>query len=93
MNVNCLSHIALIKAFKPNLARGAGGSIVNVSSIAGLLGVSVRTGYSASKFGIIGFSKAIRAELAKDNIKVLCVYPGFVQTNISKAACSGVFGQ
>ena len=60
MNVNCLSPIALIKGFLPKfLKQKDGAQIVNVLSVAGQLGVPVRSYYSASKFGLDGFGKAI----------------------------------
>ena len=62
LNTNFLSHIALIKGFLPLIGKSKG-TIVNVSSIAGLLGTGCRTTYSASKFAISGFSKALRAEV------------------------------
>ncbi len=86
MNTNFMSHIALIKAFMPQLSK-AKGTIVNVSSEAGLLGVGCRTMYCASKFAITGFSKALRAEVKP--VKVIMVYPGFIQTNISVNAFAG----
>ena len=98
MNTNCLSHIALIKAFLPLLKRtakeGRGyGRIVNISSLAGLMGVSVRTCYSASKFGIGGFSRSLRTEVKQYGIKVQMMYPGYVQTNVSKNAQIGKPGE
>jgi len=62
MNTNCLGHIALVKGFLPLLQKSQG-QVVDVSSIAGLVGVTFRTCYSASKFGISGFSQALRAEV------------------------------
>ena len=98
ININCLSHIALIKAFLPLLKnsfkQGRGyGQIINVSSLAGLVGVSVRTAYSASKFGISGFSRALRSEIKKDKVKVQMIYPGYVQTNISINSYTGKIGE
>ena len=77
MNTNFTSHIALIKAFTPQL-QASKGSIVNVSSVAGLLGAGCRTTYSASKFAIAGFAKALRAEMAEDGVKVINIYPGYI---------------
>ena len=75
INTNCLSHIALIKAFLPLLKRchkedRGHARIINISSLAGLMGVGVRTCYAASKFGISGFSRALRSEVKKDGIMV-----------------------
>ena len=59
MNVNCLSPIALIKGFLPKLIDNGGGQIVNVLSVAGTVGVPIRAYYSASKYALDGFGKAI----------------------------------
>jgi short-subunit dehydrogenase len=58
------------------------GSIVAVSSLAGLIGVPGRTAYSASKFAITGFFEALRAELQGAGVSVTTAYPGVVTTNI-----------
>ena len=89
MNVNCLSPIALIKGFLPRLIESGAGQVVNVLSVAGTVGVPVRAYYSASKFALDGFGKAIAGELTAHNINVLQVYPGYVKTNISMNAMIG----
>lgn len=66
--------------------RGSGGTIVNISSGSGLVGLPVRTMYSSSKFGLAGFGEALRPEVAGHNIQVVNAYPGYVKTNISKNA-------
>lgn len=60
--------------------RAHGGRIVNISSIGGRIAVPHMAAYSASKFGLTGFSDAIRAELARDNIFVTTVTPGMMRT-------------
>jgi len=92
MTTNTIAPIALCKAFLPALKQ-AKGQIVNVSSLAGLVGVSVRTVYSGSKFALTGFSKALRSEVKPHGISVSMIYPGYVQTNISNNACTGVHGE
>ena len=66
------------------LRQGKTPAIVNISSIAGKRGIPARSEYSASKFAVQGFSEALRAELAKDDIDVLVVNPGLTQTNFSQ---------
>ena len=72
------------------LMKERGGYIVNVSSIAGFIGVFGYTDYAAAKFGVIGFSEALRSELKRYNIavSVLCPpdtdTPGFVEENKTK---------
>lgn len=80
-----------IAALLPHL-RARGGAILNVSSVAGLIGVYGYTDYSASKFGLIGFSEALRQELKPDgvSVQVLCPpdtdTPGFANENREKPA-------
>lgn len=72
------------RAFLPLLKQGTTPAIVNISSVVGKRALPARSLYSASKFAVMGFSEAIRAELAKDGIDVLVVSPGLTQTNFSK---------
>jgi short-subunit dehydrogenase len=68
----------------PLLKEGTTPAIVNISSIAAKRGIPARSEYSASKFAVHGFSEALRAELAKDDIDVIVVNPGLTQTNFSQ---------
>lgn len=63
----------------PHLKAGGGGSIVNLSSIAGRLGFPLRSHYSAAKWGVIGFTKSLAIELGPFNIRVNAVLPGVVE--------------
>jgi short-subunit dehydrogenase len=72
------------RACLPLLKAGVTPAIVNVSSVVGKRALPARSLYSASKFAVMGFSEAIRAELAKDGIDVLVVSPGLTRTNFSK---------
>lgn len=56
--------------------------IINISSIAGIMGNPTISGYNASKFGVRGFSEALFKELRYDGIKVTCVFPGSIDTNL-----------
>jgi NAD(P)-dependent dehydrogenase (short-subunit alcohol dehydrogenase family) len=62
----------------PMLKAAGGGSIVNLSSVAGRLGFPLRTAYSATKFGVIGLTETWAMELGPDNIRVNAVLPGIV---------------
>ncbi len=64
------------------------GSIVGVSSIAGIIGLPARTGYSASKFAMNGFLQSLRTENLKKKLHVLVAYPGFTASNIRTTSLS-----
>jgi NAD(P)-dependent dehydrogenase (short-subunit alcohol dehydrogenase family) len=70
----------LISQVVPEMRLWGGGRIVNISSIGGKVAVPHMAPYSASKFALTGFSDAIRAELARDNIRVTTVTPGMMRT-------------
>ena len=72
------------KAALPLMSRSGGGSIVNISSVAGLKGIAGMTGYCASKGGVRLFTKALALECAqqKNNIRVNSVHPGAIETPI-----------
>ena len=70
----------LISRIIPEMRMWGGGRIVNISSIGGKVAVPHLAPYSASKFALTGFSDAIRAELARDNIHVTTVAPGMMRT-------------
>ncbi len=85
VQVNLLGTARLTKAFLPHLLRGKEGFIVNVASMAGLVGAPGMSAYVASKFGVVGFSEALHAELgSRLGVGVVC--PTFVRTNIVKDA-------
>ena len=84
--VDLLAPIALTQALLPFMVRAGGGRIVAIASVAGLVGVPLRTGYCAAKHGLVGYHDALRAETEHLGIKVLVVSPGSVRTNVAKNA-------
>ena len=60
------------------------GSIINISSVSGLMGNAGQTNYSASKAGIVGLTKSVAKELAPRGIRCNAVAPGFIATDMTK---------
>jgi NAD(P)-dependent dehydrogenase (short-subunit alcohol dehydrogenase family) len=80
MRLHFWAAFELISQIVPEMRTWGGGRIVNISSIGGKVAVPHLAPYSASKFAVTGFSDAIRAELARDNIHVTTVAPGMMRT-------------
>ena len=76
------------KAFLPHLIASGNGHVVNISSMFGLFGVQGQAPYNAAKFGVRGFTEALRQEmkLAGHPVKVTCVHPGYIKTDIARNA-------
>lgn len=83
MNVNLSSAMELTAELLPLMIREQSGSIINVSSVWGVTGGSCEVHYSASKAGLIGFTKALAKEVGASNIRVNCVAPGFIETEMN----------
>lgn len=83
IDINQVSVFLGMKAVIPSMKRAGGGSIINISSTAGLVGVPQALGYTASKFAVRGMTKAAAIELAADNIRVNSVHPGLVRTPLT----------
>jgi NAD(P)-dependent dehydrogenase (short-subunit alcohol dehydrogenase family) len=81
MRINLWGSVWCTHAALPHL-KASQGSIVAVSSLAGLIGVPGRTAYSASKFAMAGFFEALRIELKPAGVSVTTAYPGVVDTRI-----------
>jgi short-subunit dehydrogenase len=91
MQVNYMGAVYCTCHALPHL-RASGGRIVGVASLAGMVGVPTRTGYSASKHAMRGFFDSLRIELDGSGVTVTMIYPGFVSTGIRENA-SGPDGQ
>ena len=84
--VDLLAPIALTQALLPLMVARKRGRLAFISSIAGKVGVPMRTAYSAAKFGLLGYADALRAELSVHNIEVHGIAPGSIRTNVSRNA-------
>lgn len=80
VEVNQVSVFLGMKAVLASMTRAGGGSIVNVSSVAGLAGSVGATAYAASKFAVTGMTKVAAKELASRGIRVNSVHPGLIDT-------------
>jgi len=63
----------------PLIKKAGGGSIINLSSIAGRFGFAMRTPYSAAKWAVVGFTQSLAAEAGPDKVRVNCIQPGIVE--------------
>ncbi|WP_251612305.1 elongation factor P 5-aminopentanone reductase [Pumilibacter muris] len=80
VSVDLLGTIYVCKAFSPDMVSNRFGRIVNIASVWGICGAAMETVYSAAKAGVIGFTKALAAELAPSLITVNAISPGFIDT-------------
>lgn len=85
-DVNVLGVIQTTREALPAMMRQRSGHVINMSSVAGLVGAPTYTAYAASKFAVRGFSEALRREVAPWGIKVSVVYPGGVKTEFASHA-------
>jgi NAD(P)-dependent dehydrogenase (short-subunit alcohol dehydrogenase family) len=81
LGVNVASQFHCARHAVPMLKAAGGGSIINLSSIAGRLGFTMRSPYSASKWAVIGFTKSLAVELGESNIRVNAILPGHVDSD------------
>jgi NADP-dependent 3-hydroxy acid dehydrogenase YdfG len=82
INVNCLGLLYCTHATLPIMGEAGGGHIVNVSSVAGRQASLGSAVYNMTKFGVVAFSEALRQEVLHANVRVTCVEPGFVETEL-----------
>ncbi len=81
IETNFMGMVNLTRKVLPVMRKQGGGTIINFSSIGGLIGLPYQAYYSASKFAIEGFSEALRMEVKQFNIKVIVINPGDFHTN------------
>jgi NAD(P)-dependent dehydrogenase (short-subunit alcohol dehydrogenase family) len=84
MHVNCLSYLIAMQRVVPEMRRGGGGAIINVSSVGGLVALPNVSAYCPSKSAVIGLTRAAAAEFAPE-VRVNVICPGGVSTPMSDA--------
>ncbi|MFI1680170.1 SDR family NAD(P)-dependent oxidoreductase [Streptomyces sp. NPDC020607] len=89
VRVNLLGPFLGIQAVLPALKEAGGGSVVNVSSTAGLVGIPGHAAYGSTKFGLRGLTRSAALDLAKYRVRVNSVHPGAVDTPMISAASAG----
>lgn len=83
LTVNLKSAFNLTKAVQKQMMQQRSGSIINMSSVVGVSGNAGQSNYSASKAGLIGFTKSIAQELGSRNIRCNAIAPGFIETDMT----------
>ena len=84
IQTNLSSNYQVIKTFLPNMLSNRNGKIIGISSIVGTTGNAGQANYVASKSGLIGLYKSVALEVAKRNINVNLVSPGFISTSMTE---------
>lgn len=83
MSVNLKSVFNMTKQVMRPMMKARTGSIINMSSVIGMMGNAGQSSYAASKAGVIGFTKSVAKELGSRNIRCNAIAPGFVETDMT----------
>jgi 3-oxoacyl-[acyl-carrier protein] reductase len=88
IDTNLTSLYRVTKSVVKDMMKARIGRIINIGSIVGLMGNAGQSNYSATKAGLLGFTKSLARELSSRNINVNSVSPGFIETDMTKALSS-----
>lgn len=89
IDIDLTAQIAFSQGLIGHMSERGSGALAFISSIAGKVGVPMRTAYCAVKFGLAGYADALRAELSQSGVSVHVIYPGSVATDVSRNALVG----
>lgn len=84
IKTNLTGYFNVTRAIITHFLKNKKGSIVNITSVAGFMGVGGQTNYCASKAGIIGFTRALSKECGRAQIPVNCIAPGYIETDMTQ---------
>lgn len=90
LDVNLTGSFRVTRAVLPGMVERKRGRVVFIASNAGLTGYAYTSAYCASKHGVVGFARALAAEVARSGVTVNCVCPGFVRTDMTDEAVSRI---
>ena len=85
LDINLIGTFLGFKAAVPSMRRAGGGSVVNISSLAGLIGMPGAAAYTASKWAVRGFTKSVAGEFGHEGIRINSVHPGVIDTPLADA--------
>ncbi|MEQ5787080.1 SDR family NAD(P)-dependent oxidoreductase [Erythrobacter sp. NFXS35] len=86
IDIDLTAQIAFSQGLIGHMVARGSGALAFISSVAGKVGVPMRTAYSAAKFGLAGYADALRGELSQTGVRVHTIYPGSVATGVSRNA-------
>lgn len=84
IEIDLIAQIAFAQGLIGPMSERGSGALALISSIAGKVGVPMRTAYCAAKFGLAGYADALRAELSQSGVTVHTIYPGSIRTEVSR---------
>ncbi len=84
IDTNLTGYFNMAKACIVTMMKQKSGNIINISSVAGVVGIPRQVNYSSAKAGIVGFTKSLAKEVASFNIRVNAVAPGYIETDMTK---------
>jgi dehydrogenase/reductase SDR family member 7B len=89
MEVDFFAPLKLTQLVLPHMVARKSGMLIQMASVAGKVGAPLRSGYCAAKHALVGYSDALRAEVAQHGISVHVITPGFIKTDIARNALRG----